>query len=308
MKAKKLLLSVAVLFTGIPLIFEEASAAPVYLEPDTQLLIGADLAHMGYVFSQNYDFNEIPNGYRRIRSPRNIYDLEAQNAEVTREKVNIEELSAIHVATSTLKNNTDTVQRFQTQEYSESYTNSVTNTTTHTFKIGVDSKGSIELPIGKGETTLKVEYNFADANSKTTSETKTYVLKSQPVEVQPHQAISVVASLKRARISADLLLKTDLTCKVPVLEHENSNDTLVYDLSDFMLLYNTSEDRGLIPNLEYSKNYIRVNSNRVNYYGGRSQIIADVGTDLVVEFFDVTDGKENAKLINTIVGEVVNEK
>lgn len=303
------------LFLTLPFGCETVNAETQDLDPNTKVEIQNYLYYMSDEFSKLYP-NHRP-GYGPLTKIKPLTEFETDNISVNHSDIITEPLQPIHVATSKFTNHTNETQKFQTQEYSESYTNSITNTTTHTFKAGVDTKGTIDIVVAKLDTTLKVEYNFASSEANTQSETKTYSMKSQGINVKPHQTIQVIAKLERAKISTDLDLGVDLYARVPVAESITNPNTYLHSaVGSFVSDYRSYQDLGVIPYNRYAGRFKRIYRYKTNpdgkenffnpyarYTGGHSKVIADVGTSLVVDIYDITNGEDNPQLLERRVSD-----
>lgn len=309
MKAKNWFITSAVTLSSMFCMLSPSKvmAASVTLDPEAHAKISNELSHMALEYSQ-YISPEwtLPYDTYPLLIPTPPHYLLAEDAKVQVTDINEEEMEPLHVGTSKLTNHTNAEQDMRTQEYSQTYTDSVTNTATHTFKIGLDSKGSVEIPLAKFETTLKTEYDFTKTDSTTRSESKIYKINSQVVKVPAGKTYLVKAKLVKGKASAKLTLSTGLNTQIPYAF--NNRTGLLYDdggdwISNYLVQYNKDK----LPKHDYVTQYnYRIKDKdrqeQMTYDGGYSNVLSEFGSHLTLDFYDITNGEQNAKLVETRVG------
>lgn len=230
-------------------------------------------------------------------------NLKAKNAKIHVYNIHEEESELIHVATAKLENHTNIDQDMRTQEYSQSFADSTTNTTSHTFKIGEETKGVFEIPLAKFEVTVKAEYDFSNTNSTTHSETKIHKMNSQVVKVPAGRTMMVEAKLIRGKVAADLALQTELDAEIPWVIDKTG--VLYEDAGGWATNYRIHYDQRELPKHDCSTQYdsaLRDGKLRMTYDGRYSKTLSEFGSHLELDFYDITDGAENAKLVESRVG------
>lgn len=306
MKAKNWLITSAVTLSSMFCMLKssEVKAAPVTLDPEARLKISNELSYMALEHSQ-LSFSELtyPPDQHPLFMPMPPRYLFAEDANIKISDMNEEEMEPLHVGTAKLTNHTNADQDMRTQEYSQTYTDSVTNTATHTFKIGLDSKGSIEIPLAKFESTLKIEYDFSTTNSKTRTESKIYKINSQVVKVPAGKTYLVKAKLVKGKATAKLALSTALNTQIP---YGYDKDGLLYhDGGLWAVLYQWDYRMDKLPKHEYSTQYDsrrKDGKSQMTYDGGYSKVLSEFGSHLTLDFYDITNGEQNAKLVETRIG------
>ncbi|MGG5325650.1 hypothetical protein IGJ83_003291 [Enterococcus pernyi] len=278
-------------------------ASEVSLDPEARNKIDGELSVMASEYSQFgfKSWNDPDKGPLPIPLPTK--NLKAKNAKVHVYNIHEEETEPMHVATAKLVNHSNIDQDMRTQEYSQSFTDSTTNTTSHTFKIGEETKGVFEIPLAKFEVTVKAEYDFSNTNSTTHSETKTYKMNSQVVKVPAGRTMMVEAKLIRGKVAADLALQTELDAEIPWAIDKTG--VLYEDAGGWATNYRWHYDQGQLPKHDYSTQYdfkTRDGKSRMTYDGGYSKTLSEFGSHLELDFYDITDGTENAKLVESRVG------
>ena len=284
-----------------------AQAQPLSMDYEDRSKISFELQTLGYDYSRLVA-PSIHEDYIPLSGPshRLVTDFEADNVTINNQNLVVENGEPIHVGTAKFTNYTDSPQKFNSQEYSQTFTHSIANTTSHTLKVGAESKGSIQVPVIGYDLTLKVEYDFSKANTETETKAETFIMKSQTVEVKPMQSIKVVAKLERAKIRTDLTLGVDLFAKVPMAQSKSSpKEYYAMSVGNFIKAYKRNQRLGVLPPDEISPKFEFVNRFKgpselySHYTGGKSNVVADIGTNLVVSFYDITEGEDNPKLIKS---------
>ncbi|PGC51565.1 hypothetical protein COM24_17715 [Bacillus toyonensis] len=192
-------------------------------------------------------------------------------------------LSPEFVGTSELSHTGGTnKQTLYSSSFSKAITSTVTSTTTHGGKVGSKAGGKLKLPlVAEGSVELTAEYNFAQACSKTDTETITYTVPAQPVKLKPNEKAVVTATLKMMESTGDVKLRTAYSGEINTNYINYADQKMEH--SELMgnwvkTLLAQRENHGLNGILDYSRT-----EPNVAYQDGKGTYQAKYGSKMTIE-------------------------
>ncbi|MED1384018.1 ETX/MTX2 family pore-forming toxin [Bacillus mycoides] len=217
-----------------------------------------------------------------------------------------EPLSPVLIGKTNIQNKSQSTQKLQSASMSKTVTSTVTSTVTHGAKAGAKASAKLKVPlVAEAGVELNTEYNFASAGSNTSTETLTYTLPSQSIELEPGQRATVTSDLSMMKTSGEVQLRTKyegyVHLKGTLINTPNNIDNNI-KMGDFVDRF-IKADSSL-------REYWHVNSPNdfIAYQVGKGNFTAEYGTvaNITVEIFN-QDGTDTTQPIKSYTYTVIPE-
>lgn len=203
-----------------------------------------------------------------------------------------------HIDVDTFINDTDEEQVFTSISRDEVIEESETSTITQNYSLGAESNISFDL-IVNASSTIRFQADFNKEESKINSHRETFTVPAQNTKVPAHKKYKLVIVVSRMSTTAAIKLTSKIKAKLYFAETPNSlwSRNIVNGYHDYKLAVDWYPE--LVPN-GFADNFESVYniSDALLYDGGFGHVEAVYGTDYNVRTIDVTNGEENAVIVN----------
>lgn len=252
-----------------------------------------------YYYANNLDW-KIINGYRAVRMNNRITNL--GNFELIAgdvENITLSDTNSEYIGENVFTNNSDQAQVYSTTAYAHSFSNTATTTVTNGFSVGgKDPILKIPLLLPNG-ISLTPNINTSTTEAKQTSETQTYTVPPQNVNVPANKKYMVKVRFGKQLLKGKIKFSgrsSNVSSDLAVYMtwqgaggRPSKTRVFNYDTKEMWDSLSTSE-QNTIDNINFnSKNEFTIE--------GEADLNGIVGTKLYVDTYDITD-KSNKVLIN----------
>lgn len=289
---------------------ESVGRANALDDVDPLTKIKYDLRDLGFVVSYNKKINGEISENHRLSEYQNPY---LEPSSVTSESVAqinndmiIEDGESIAAHKATLTNNTNRDQHLSSAAFGYKQNDTVTTQTTHGVGGSLTTSAEMKFPFVSGSMSMEVRYDFGHTNAVTSSVEKNWEVPSQSLIVPAGHTYQLEWVLKMGKASGTADLDSKVSAEVPFKKiYWAGTDTEKYPIGDAI-----SEQERLVNILrgsaypwEIRNRWQRIDSTTAVKKQTKSKYKAKIGTELVMNVVDVTNGKRN--VVNSIPMDIV---
>ncbi|WP_430601686.1 hypothetical protein IGJ02_001652 [Enterococcus sp. DIV0724b] len=278
---------------------------------DFSAQIKNDCKDLGFTLSYNKTANKEIADYERLDdSQSSLLDPVSLIIDTFSIKLNddmaIEEEEVAEAAhQSVLKNNTKQDQRLSSIAFDHIQSDSVTTQTTHNAGISINTSAEMKFPFVSGSISMDVRYDFGHSNSVVSSVEKRWSVPAQTLLVPAGHTYKLQWMLTFGQATGTTNASNKVSAHIPYALKEDIGDFARYPIGNAMV-----EQERLV-NILGSSAYQwteramwkRVDDSSALRVMADSKFKAKIGTQLLLEVSDITDGKE--VLIETIPMNVI---
>ncbi|WP_374020674.1 ETX/MTX2 family pore-forming toxin [Paenibacillus thiaminolyticus] len=172
------------------------------------------LNKVGTYYYKNHLANTVANPesngfrYRLKANPDSVTPVIDLSIEARTENIHYDSTIPVFVGENIFTNNTNQEQSYNTSKYSKTYTESTSTSISNGFKVGGagDLGNKFLLPlILEGAGKINLEFNTASTETNTKSESDTLEAPSQPVKVPPHKTYKAVVEFSQRTYRGDVV-------------------------------------------------------------------------------------------------------
>ncbi|MBN3522662.1 ETX/MTX2 family pore-forming toxin [Paenibacillus apiarius] len=212
-----LVIGLSLLTLGTVSIPPQAYAAESFIAQEKSIGIvdvNEVLKKVGTYYYKNHLANTIANpesnGFRYwLRAnPDSVTPVIDLSIDAKTENIHYDSTLPVFIGENTFPNKTNEDQSFNTVKFSKTYTESNSTSVSSGFKVGGggDLGNKFILPlILEGAGKINLEYNTANTETNTTSESYTLEVPAQPVKVPPHKTYKTVVEFSQRTYRGDVV-------------------------------------------------------------------------------------------------------
>ncbi|MBO0440593.1 ETX/MTX2 family pore-forming toxin [Candidatus Enterococcus ikei] len=226
-------------------------------------------------------------------------DFEAYDNHVRVYDITHDNLQPKYIDMNTFVNDSDEEQVFTSVSRNEVIEESETSTITQNYSLGAESSVSFDLMVN-ASSTIRFQADFNKEDSSTKSHTETFTVPAQNTRVPAHKKYRLELVVSRVSTKAAIKLTSKIKAKVYFAESNGSlwylkHVGIAYDEYKFAeRMYPELVPSGFADNFEAVYNL----RDAILYDGGFGHVEAVYGSEYNVRTLDVTNGEENAVIVN----------
>lgn len=276
---------------------------------DFSAQIKNDCKDLGFTLSYNKTANKEITDLERISDPQSSrLDPFSLTIEPFSIKLNddmvIQDGEFVDANQAVLINDTKQDQRLSSSTFVYSQSDSVTTQTTHNAGISIDTSAEMKFPFVSGSISMDVRYDFGHSNSVVSTVEKSWSVPAQTLLVPAGHTYKLQWLLTVGKASGTTNASNKVSAHIPYALKDNVI-TATYPIGDAI-----DEQERLVNILRSSayqwterEKWKRVDDSHALRVLADSKFKAKIGTQLLLEVSDITDGKE--VLIETIPMNVI---
>ncbi|WP_338350390.1 ETX/MTX2 family pore-forming toxin [Enterococcus faecalis] len=268
------------------------------VDPLTQ--IKYDCRDLGFKISYNKKINGEISEDKRLSEYQNPYlepsSLTSESVAQINNDMIIEDGESVAAHKATLTNNTNRDQHLSSAAFGYKQTDTVTTQTTHGAGGSLTTSAEMKFPFVSGSMSMEVRYDFGHTNAVTSSVEKNWEVPSQQLLVPAGHTYQLEWVLKMGKASGTADLDSKVSAEIPFKKiYWSGTDTEKYPIGVAIAEQERLENilHGSAYKWGVADKWHRIDSTTALKKLTKSKYKAKIGTELLMNVVDITNGKRN---------------